>query len=109
MQATWSQPVAELEVFSNDFASRRVSMTTIDGVASARPSTSRTAACNAVKAAPQVPLRDQRRNCDHTRVLGPERLGEKPPLATGLRNVEHRVHHTPQVRPVLGSALARRV
>jgi hypothetical protein len=37
-------------------------MTTSDGVASTRPSASRAAACNTVRACAQVPLRDQRRN-----------------------------------------------
>src|SRR5450631_721664 len=41
---------------------RRVSMTTIDGFASARPPASRAAACSTVSARVQVPLRDQRRN-----------------------------------------------
>jgi len=50
-------------------------MTTIDGVASARPSTSRVAACSTVNARAQVPLRDHRRNCDHTRVHGPNDSG----------------------------------
>jgi hypothetical protein len=54
---------------------RCVSMTTIDGVASARPSASRAAACSTVSARVQVPLRDQRRNCDHTRVQGPNDSG----------------------------------
>ena len=50
-------------------------MTTIDGVASARPSPSQAAACSAVSARVQVPLRDQRRDCDHTRVQGPNDSG----------------------------------
>jgi hypothetical protein len=50
-------------------------MTTIDGVASGRPSASRAAKCNTVRARAQVPLRDQRRNCDHTRVQGPNDSG----------------------------------
>ena len=50
-------------------------MTTIDGVASVRPSASRAAACSTVSARAQVPLRDQRRNCDHTRVQGPNDSG----------------------------------
>ena len=50
-------------------------MTTIDGVESARPSASRAAACRTVSARAQVPLRDQRRNCDHTRVHGPNDSG----------------------------------
>ena len=54
---------------------RCVSMTTIDGVASARPPASRAAAYNTVNARVQVPLRDQRRNCDHTRVHGPNDSG----------------------------------
>lgn len=40
-----------------------VTMTTIDGVASARPSA---LACSTVGPLAQVPLHDQRRNCDHT-------------------------------------------
>ena len=50
-------------------------MTTIDGVASTRPPASRAAAYNTVNARVQVPLRDQRRNCDHTRVQGPNDSG----------------------------------
>ena len=50
-------------------------MTTIDGVSSARPSASRAAACSTVSALAQVPLRDQRRNCDQTRVQGPNDSG----------------------------------
>jgi hypothetical protein len=54
---------------------RCVSMTSIDGVASARPSASRAATCNSVSARAQVPLPDQRRNCDHTRVQRPNDSG----------------------------------
>jgi hypothetical protein len=50
-------------------------MTTIDGVGSTRASASRAASCSAVSARAQVPLRDQRRNCDHTRVHGPNDSG----------------------------------
>ena len=50
-------------------------MTTIDGVASMRPSASRAAACSTVSARAQVPLRDQRRNCDHTLVQDPNDSG----------------------------------
>jgi hypothetical protein len=50
-------------------------MTSIDGVASARASAWRAAACSTVSARAQVPLRDQRRNCDHTRVQGPNDSG----------------------------------
>jgi hypothetical protein len=50
-------------------------MTTIDGVAPARPPASRTAWCSTVNAPAQVPLRDQRRNWDHTRVQGPNDSG----------------------------------
>jgi hypothetical protein len=39
-------------------------MTTIDGVASVRPSASGAAACSTVSARAQVSLRDQRRNCE---------------------------------------------
>jgi len=46
------------------------SKTTIDGVSSARPSASQAAACSTVSARAQVPLPDQRRNCDHARVQG---------------------------------------
>ena len=46
-------------------------MTTIEGVSSALPSSWRAAACSTVRARAQVPLRDQRRNCDQTRVHGP--------------------------------------
>jgi hypothetical protein len=45
-------------------------MTTIEGVAAARPSATRAARCSTVSARAQVPLRDHRRNCDHTRVRG---------------------------------------
>jgi hypothetical protein len=54
---------------------RWVSMTTIDGVSSARPPASRAAACNTVRARDQVPFRDQRRDWDHTRVHGPNDFG----------------------------------
>jgi hypothetical protein len=50
-------------------------MTTIEGVAAVRPSASRAALCSTVSARAQVPLRDQRRNCDHTRVQGPNDSG----------------------------------
>ena len=50
-------------------------MATIEGVSSAHPSASRAAACSTVRAYVQVPLRDQRRNCDHTRVHGPNDSG----------------------------------
>ena len=55
---------------------RCVSMTTIDGLASVRPSASRAAACSTVSARAQVPFRDQRRNCDHTRVQRPNDSGK---------------------------------
>jgi hypothetical protein len=54
---------------------RWVSMTTIEGVSSVRPSASRAAVKNTVDARAQVPLRVQRRNCDHTRVQGPNDSG----------------------------------
>jgi len=57
----------------DDPRARCVSMTTIDGVASARPSASRAAAWSTVSARAQVPLRDHRRNCDQTRVHGADR------------------------------------
>ncbi len=50
-------------------------MTSIDGDTSARPSTSRAAACSTVSARAKVPLRDHRRNCDHTRVQRPNDSG----------------------------------
>jgi hypothetical protein len=50
-------------------------MTTIDGVASARPPASRAAACTTVSVRVQVRLRDQRRNCEHTCVQGPNDSG----------------------------------
>ena len=50
-------------------------MATIDGALSVRPSDSRAAACNTVSACARVPLRDQRRNCDQTRVHGPNDCG----------------------------------
>ena len=50
-------------------------MTTIEGVSSALPSCRRATACNTVNACAQVPLRDQRRNCDQTRVHGPNDSG----------------------------------
>ena len=51
-------------------------MTTIEGVAAVRPSASRAALCSTVSARAQVPLRDQRRNCDHTQgVQGPKDSG----------------------------------
>ena len=50
------------------------SMTTIDGCAS-RSATRRTCSCNTATRVAQVPLRDQRRNCDHTRVHGPNDSG----------------------------------
>jgi hypothetical protein len=50
-------------------------MTTNDGVRSARPSDSRAAACKTVSACAQVPMRDQRRNWDQTRVHGPNDSG----------------------------------
>ena len=43
--------------------------------AASRPSASRAASCSTVRARAQVPLRDQRRNCDHTRVQGPNDSG----------------------------------
>jgi hypothetical protein len=46
----------------------------------------------AVSARAVVPLRDQRRNCDHTRVQGPN------DTRAGVGDVEHRVHYAPQVR-----------
>jgi hypothetical protein len=116
MQAAWSRPVAEVVVFSNDVASRRarpsrpwVSTTTVVGVAWVRASASRAASCRTVRTRAQVPLRDHRRNRDHTRVQGPDDSEQEPPLATGVGDVEHRVHHPPQVRRVLGSSLARGV
>ena len=48
-------------------------MTTIDGVASVRPRPP--PARNTVSARAQVPLRDQRRNCDQPRVHGPNHSG----------------------------------
>jgi hypothetical protein len=39
----------------------------------------------------------------------PERLRQVPPLAAGLRDVQHRVHHRAQVLSVLASPLAGRV
>jgi hypothetical protein len=54
---------------------RCVSMTSIDGAASGLPSASRAAACSTVSARVQVPLPDQRRNCDHTRVQRPNDSG----------------------------------
>lgn len=50
-------------------------MTTIDGAASGRPLASRAAACSTVSARAHVALRDQRRNCDQTRVHGPNDAG----------------------------------
>jgi hypothetical protein len=50
-------------------------MTTIEGVSSTLPSSRRAAACNNVRARAQLPLRDQRRNCDQTRVHGPNDAG----------------------------------
>jgi hypothetical protein len=45
----------------------------------ARPSASRAAVCNTVNARAQLPLRVQRRNCDHTRVQGPNDSGRNRP------------------------------
>jgi hypothetical protein len=50
-------------------------MTTIEGVAAARPSATRAARCSTISARAQVPLRDQRRTCEHTRVQGPKDSG----------------------------------
>jgi hypothetical protein len=50
-------------------------MTTIDGVASVRPTVPRAAAWSTASARAHVPLRDHRRNCDHTRVQGPKVSG----------------------------------
>ena len=58
-------------------------MTTIEPVASAGPPASRAAACSTTSARVQVRLRDQRRNCDHTRVHGPNdtgRWGHRQPV-----------------------------
>jgi hypothetical protein len=46
-------------------------MTTIDGLASARPSLVFTFRCSSAKSRDRTPLRDQRRNWDHTPVQGP--------------------------------------
>jgi hypothetical protein len=88
---------------------RWVSITTIDGVASARPSTLRAGCVQhgersrpGAVAGPAAELRP------HPRPRR-ERLGQVPPLAAGTRDVEHRVDHAAQVRCVLGSPLARRV
>jgi hypothetical protein len=123
MQATWSQPVAEAVVFSNDFARRRerprVPWATSTrqasrigrntGCLSSHPTRriSRSWCLPSVRAAAAVTPRS-RRNCDHTRVQG-ERLGQVAPLAAGVGDAQHRVHHLPEVRFVLGSALAGRV
>lgn len=50
---------------------RWVPMTTIDGTGSPRRAAVLATACKAVSARAHVPLADQRRNCDHTRVQGP--------------------------------------
>jgi hypothetical protein len=52
------------------------SITTIDGRFSLRPSEMRACSCNAASTRPRVPLRDQRRNCDHTLVHFPNSAGK---------------------------------
>jgi hypothetical protein len=51
----------------------------------------RVEACSAVSTRVQVPFLDHRRNWDQTLVQRTELLGQEAPLATGVRDVEHRV------------------
>ena len=168
MQATWSQPVAEVVVASQDFASRgarprRPGPAPVsrgrhdqrshrqpghvhghDPLGTPRAAVGATAVMEGEPAvggsAGEVGVDDHHRGCrlgaairlpcrlvqhgqcsrpgavarpaaglrPHTGP-GPERLGQKSPLAAGVGDVEHRVYHPPQVRRVFGSSLARSV
>ena len=56
---------------------RWVSMTIIDGAGSRRRAAVRATACRTVSARVHVPLADQRRNWDHTRVQAPKHSVKK--------------------------------
>src|SRR5215218_4056140 len=104
MQATWSQPVAEVVVFSNDFASRR-----------ARPSrpwaTSTRQAWRMGRNTGCLSFHPTRRTSRPWRRPSLRAPAAVTPRSTrtGVGDVEHRVYHPPQVRRVLGSSLARSV
>ncbi len=52
-------------------------MTTIDGSAAARPSLVLALRCSSAKRADHTPLRDQRRDWDHTAAHGPNWRGRQ--------------------------------
>jgi hypothetical protein len=79
-------------------------MTTIEGRGSFRPRAVRDEACSAVRTRVQVPFLDHRRNWDQTLRPGSELLGQEPPLAPGVRDVEHRIDDVAQVVSVLRSS-----
>ena len=107
MWATWSQPVAEAVVFSNDFVSRRERPR--------RPwATSTRQACWMGRNTGCLSSQPTRRTSRSAKLRPnprprPERRRKVAPLAAGLGDVQPRVHDSPKVCCVLAAPLARRV